>query len=89
MPETLERTRRDFLSRCSALGLSATLLPGVLWAKVAAGEEITAASIVAAAEVAGVELSEEDRALMLDGLKRQTALLTVLHGVRQIGRAHV
>lgn len=81
MPETLEATRRDFLTRCGALGLSATLLPGVLWAKVVAGEEITTASIAAAAEVAGVELSEEDRALMLDGLKRQTALLSVLHGV--------
>jgi hypothetical protein len=81
MPETLDRTRRDFLSHCGALGFGATLLPGVLWAKVAAGEEITAASIVAAAEVAGVEMSEEDRALMLDGLKRQTALLKVLHAV--------
>jgi Asp-tRNA(Asn)/Glu-tRNA(Gln) amidotransferase A subunit family amidase len=81
MPHTLDTARRAFLSHCGALGVGATLLPGVLWAKVAAGEEITAATIATAAEIAGVEFSDEDRALMLDGLKRQTAQLAVLHAI--------
>jgi Asp-tRNA(Asn)/Glu-tRNA(Gln) amidotransferase A subunit family amidase len=81
MPTALNAARRAFLARCGALGVTSTLFPGVLWAKVAAGEEITDASIVAAAEIAGVSFSDEDRALMLDGLKRQTAQLAALHAI--------
>jgi Asp-tRNA(Asn)/Glu-tRNA(Gln) amidotransferase A subunit family amidase len=81
MPATLNAARRAFLAHCSALGVGATLLPGVLWAKVVAGEEITAASIAAAAEIAGVTLTDEQRTQMVDGLKRQTAALTRLHAI--------
>lgn len=73
--------RREFLSQMAALGVGGTLLPGVLWTKVVAGEEITAATIATAAEIAGVEFTEEERALMLDGLKQQTARLTQLHAI--------
>jgi len=82
MHSRLDATRRDFLSRCGALGVSTTLFPGVLWSKVAAGEEITDASIVAAAEIAGVAFTDEDRALMLDGLKGQTRNLLALHEIK-------
>lgn len=82
MSSSLAAARRAFLSRCGALGVGSTLFPGVLWAKVAAGEEITDATIAAAAEVAGVSFSDEERALMLDGLKRQTAQLAALHAIR-------
>lgn len=81
MSQTLGAARRAFLERCGALGVASTLFPGVLWAKVAAGEEITDASIAAAAEVAGVSFSEEERALMLTGLKQQTAQLDALHRI--------
>lgn len=81
MPSSLAAARRAFLARCGALGVGSTLFPGVLWARVAAGEEITDATIVAAAEVAGVSFSDEERALMLDGLKRQTAQLAALHAI--------
>ena len=82
MSSSLAAARRAFLARCGALGVGSTLFPGVLWAKVAAGEEITDATIVAAAEVAGVSFSDEERALMLDGLKRQTAQLAALHAIK-------
>jgi Asp-tRNA(Asn)/Glu-tRNA(Gln) amidotransferase A subunit family amidase len=82
MSSSLAAARRAFLARCGALGVGSTLFPGVLWAKVAAGEEITDATIVAAAEVAGVTFSDEERALMLDGLKRQTGQLAALHAIR-------
>ncbi len=81
MSQTLGAARRAFLERCGALGLASTLFPGVLWAKVAAGEEITDASIAAAAEIAGVSFSDEERALMLTGLKQQTAQLDALHKI--------
>lgn len=81
MPLVLGEARRDFLARCGALGVGSTLFPGVLWAKVAAGEEITDASIVAAAEIAGVTFSDEERTLMLENLKRQTRQLEALHAI--------
>ena len=81
MSASLHEARRAFLARCGALGVGSTLFPGVLWAKVAAGEEITDASIVAAAEIAGVTFTEDERALMLEGLKRQTRQLDALHQI--------
>ncbi len=81
MSATLHAARRDFLARCSALGVASTLFPGVLWARVAAGEEITDASIVAAAEIAGVSFTDEERAQMLEGLRGQTRRLQALHAI--------
>lgn len=81
MSASLHEARRAFLARCGALGVGSTLFPGVLWARVAGGEEITDASIIAAAEIAGVTFTEDERALMLDGLKRQTRQLDALHQV--------
>jgi Asp-tRNA(Asn)/Glu-tRNA(Gln) amidotransferase A subunit family amidase len=73
--------RRRFLQVFSGLGLGSTLLPGVLWAKVAAGAEITDASIAAAEEIAGVTLTPEQRTLMLQRLKQQTGALAELFAV--------
>jgi Asp-tRNA(Asn)/Glu-tRNA(Gln) amidotransferase A subunit family amidase len=82
MSQTLAAARRDFLARCGALGVGSTLFPGVLWTQVSAGAEITDASIVAAAEIAGVSFTDEERALMLDGLKGQTRNLLALHEIK-------
>lgn len=81
MSQTLGAARRAFIERCGALGVASTLFPGVLWARVAGGEEITDASIIAAAEIAGVSFADEDRALMLAGLKTQTAQLAALQQI--------
>ena len=81
MTPPLSEARRAFLTHCSALGLGATLFPGVLWAKVAAGEEITEATIASAAELAGVSFTEEERAQMLEGVKRQAVQIQALHAV--------
>lgn len=74
-------SRREFLATLSTLGVAGGLFPGVLYATAASVEEITDATIVAAAEIAGVQFTEEERALMLDGLKRQTAQLQRLHRI--------
>ncbi|MDQ3082166.1 MAG: amidase family protein, partial [Gemmatimonadota bacterium] len=65
----------------SSIGLGSTLLPGVLWAKVADGAEITVASIAAAEEVAGLQFSDAERTMMLDGLKQQEQRIENLHKV--------
>jgi Asp-tRNA(Asn)/Glu-tRNA(Gln) amidotransferase A subunit family amidase len=81
MPISLAASRRAFLAHCSALGVGSTLLPGVLWARMLEGEEITAATLAAAAEVAGVSFTDEEREQMLAGVRRQTLQLQALHRV--------
>ena len=73
--------RRAFLTQLGALGVGSSLFSGVLWAKLTDGAALTDATIVAAAEVAGVEFTPEERALMLDGLRRQTQSLEALHRI--------
>jgi len=73
--------RREFMGYLSSVGLGGTLFPGVLWAKVASGMEITAATIADAAEVAGVEFDAEEREMMVDGLKVQAARIAALHKI--------
>jgi Asp-tRNA(Asn)/Glu-tRNA(Gln) amidotransferase A subunit family amidase len=73
--------RRRFLGYFSAIGLGGTLLPGVLWARTSAGEEITVATIACAEEIAGLKFSEEQRQQMVDGLKSQESQIELLHGI--------
>jgi Asp-tRNA(Asn)/Glu-tRNA(Gln) amidotransferase A subunit family amidase len=67
--------RRTFLAYFSSVGLSSTLLPGVLWARLQDEEEprITKEMLTDAEKVAGVEFSDEERELMLQGLNRNLA----------------
>jgi Asp-tRNA(Asn)/Glu-tRNA(Gln) amidotransferase A subunit family amidase len=73
--------RRKFLAYFSTIGLGTTLLPGVLWAKVAEGAEITVATIACAEEVAGLRFTDEQRQQMLDGLKSQEQQIEALHKI--------
>jgi Asp-tRNA(Asn)/Glu-tRNA(Gln) amidotransferase A subunit family amidase len=73
--------RRAFLGYFSALGLGSTLLPGVLWAAVSAGAEITAQSIAAAEEIAGVTFTEAQREAMVKDLQQQREQLDQLHAI--------
>ena len=73
--------RRKFLSYFSAVGLGSSLLPGVLWAKVAAGEDITPATIACAEEISGLKFTDEQRQQMVDGLKGQEAQIRQLHAI--------
>ncbi|HET7187909.1 MAG TPA: amidase [Gemmatimonadaceae bacterium] len=74
--------RRTFLGYFSAIGLGGTLLPGVLWSRVANGEEITVATIACAEEIAGLKFSDEQRQQMVDGLKSQESQIEQLHAVK-------
>ena len=77
MPQTLDR--RSFMGYFAGVGLSSTLFPGVLWAKLAAGAEITVETIASAEEVAGLHFDPAERELMLDGLKQQEQRIEALH----------
>lgn len=81
MDSVREIDRRSFMTYFSSIGLGGTLLPGVLWASVAEGTEITVASIAAAEEVAGLKFDDAERTMMLDGLKQQEQRIENLHKV--------
>jgi Asp-tRNA(Asn)/Glu-tRNA(Gln) amidotransferase A subunit family amidase len=82
MPLAAIHDRRRFLAYFSTIGLGTTLLPGVLWAKVADGAEITTATIACAEEIAGLKFTDEQRQQMVDGLKQQETQLEQLHAIK-------
>jgi Asp-tRNA(Asn)/Glu-tRNA(Gln) amidotransferase A subunit family amidase len=65
--------RRRFLSVCSSLGLTSTLLPGVLWAMGQDKPAITPELLASACKVAGLEVDEAQRKLMLKMFNEQLA----------------
>src|ERR1700693_3668822 len=79
MPTTLDR--RSFMGYFAGAGLTSTLFPGVLWAKLSAGADITVDTIASAEGVAGGPFDPAERELMLDGLKQQEQRIEALHKV--------
>jgi Asp-tRNA(Asn)/Glu-tRNA(Gln) amidotransferase A subunit family amidase len=73
--------RRAFMQYFASVGLGSTLLPGILWAEAASGADITATTIAAAEELAGLKFDEAERAMMLEGLKAQEGRLEALHKI--------
>jgi Asp-tRNA(Asn)/Glu-tRNA(Gln) amidotransferase A subunit family amidase len=73
--------RRTFMGYFASVGLGSTLLPGILWAKASDGMEITAATIAAAEELAGLRFDDAERAMMLDGLKFNEQRIEALHKI--------
>lgn len=71
--------RRAFMGYFASIGLGSTLLPGVLWARLTAGAEITKETIAAAEEISGVHFTDDQRAMMLANLKRQAQSIDALH----------
>jgi Asp-tRNA(Asn)/Glu-tRNA(Gln) amidotransferase A subunit family amidase len=84
--------RRRFLTACSAAGVANTLLPGALLAlasqpataqtsdaaKQATSSKITAQMIDAAAVIAGITLTDEQKSMMLSDLKSQRETVTAI-----------
>ena len=61
--------RRCFLGYFGTLGLTSTLFPGALWAQTTGGERrITAEMVDAAAGLAGLDFTEEQRQEMVEGI---------------------
>jgi Asp-tRNA(Asn)/Glu-tRNA(Gln) amidotransferase A subunit family amidase len=69
---TKQLSRRRFTAYLSGLGLTSTLLPGVLWAKLQDGEtmKITEGMLAEAERLAGLDFTEHERDLMVEGLNR-------------------
>jgi Asp-tRNA(Asn)/Glu-tRNA(Gln) amidotransferase A subunit family amidase len=77
-------TRRRFLGYFSSVGLSSTLLPGVLWAKLQEEKSarVTSAMLKDALAVAGLDFSDEQREAMLNGVNQNLERYAELRRVR-------
>ncbi|SVC36373.1 uncharacterized protein METZ01_LOCUS289227, partial [marine metagenome] len=66
------QSRRSFLTYFSSMGLSSTLLPGVLWGcmQEAEEQEVTLAMTRAAAQVAGLDFNEEELEMIVEGVNQ-------------------
>ena len=69
------------MSFFSGLGLSETLYPGVLWSRVQDEDKVTKEMLVDAEAVAGLEFSDEERELMLEGLNDNLEAYELLRSV--------
>ena len=88
----LTASRRRFLGVCSAVGLGQTLLPGVLWGMSAqapnagpgapALSPITPEMIDAAAAIAGIAVTADQKAMMLDGLVKMRDSVMVIRSMK-------
>ena len=82
MPHTAH-TRRQFIGYFSSIGLSSTLLPGVLWSQVQEQQatKVTPEMLQHALAVAGLEFSDDEREAILNGVNQN---LTRYAELRQI-----
>src|SRR5438270_559449 len=78
-----DRSRRQFIGYFSSIGLSSTLLPGVLWSQVQEQQAttVTPEMLKHALAVAGLEFSDEQRDAILNGVNQN---LTRYAELRQI-----
>src|SRR5690242_6310414 len=95
--------RRNFLAVCSTVGVAGTLLPGILYTLAARAEQqesepshkappITSEMLEAAAVLAGVPLTADQRAMMLDGLNQQRdsySAIRALHIPNRVAPAYI
>ena len=70
-----QKARRQFMGYFSGVGLSATLFPGVLWARLQDADEtqVTSTMMHEAASLAGLEFNDEEYALMMDEVNKNLA----------------
>src|SRR5215813_272074 len=82
--KNLYETRRRFMAHFAGIGLGASLVPGVLWARMqdAGAQSITLAMITDALRVAGLDnFSEQEREAMVQAANRSLTNYQALHNL--------
>lgn len=80
----LDVSRRSFMAGFARLGLSATLLPGVLWSRMGAAgtETLTVAMLKDAARLSGLEFSDEECEVILQSVNGNLNRIVALHAIK-------
>lgn len=84
MSKKSQLTRRKFFGYFSGIGISSTLFPKILWSKLQDKEEvpeITKEMIQQAEKLAGLEFTNEERDMMLDGVNDYLKAYETLHSI--------
>ena len=83
--KNVDETRRRFMATFAATSLGATLVPGVLWARVqdAGASKVSLAMVTDALKLSGIDLPEEEKANIVDTANRN------LTGVEAIRKNHI
>ncbi|HYB95683.1 MAG TPA: amidase [Vicinamibacterales bacterium] len=73
--ERVDRTRRRFMAAFASTGLGATLVPGVLWARLqdSGAQRVSLAMVNEALKLAGVEVSDEEKNGLVESANRNLA----------------
>lgn len=81
--KNIDETRRRFMATFAATSLGATLVPGVLWARVqdAGASKVSLAMVTDALKLSGIDLPEEEKANIVDTANRN---LTAVEAIRKI-----
>jgi Asp-tRNA(Asn)/Glu-tRNA(Gln) amidotransferase A subunit family amidase len=81
MTETPTYDRRAFMAYFGSIGLGSTLLPGVLWAQLQQQEQpaITTQMVASAEQIAGIHLTEDERAEITQALEQTRNAIDALH----------
>ena len=79
------QSRRRFLGYFSGIGLSSTLMPGALWAKVRESQDakIMPEMVKAASQVAGLDFNEEELEMIFEGVNQS------LERIEEIRETHL
>src|SRR5258708_39973809 len=74
--------RRKFIAACSTLGLTSTLLPGVLWPRAEEKGKIPRAMIDHAAAIADVPIADSYKEAMLETLNGYTQSYDAIYALK-------
>src|SRR5438876_2986290 len=82
MPD-LNETRRRFITHFAGLGLGATLVPGIVWARMqdAGAKKLTAAMVADAMKLSGIDFNEADLKSMVDAANQNLTRYEELRAV--------
>ena len=83
MANKTKLTRRNFFAYISGLGISSTLFPKILWANLQdeKKQQITKEMILNAEKIAGLEFTDQEREMMLDGVNGYVEAFETLHSI--------
>ncbi|MDP1570503.1 MAG: amidase [Vicinamibacterales bacterium] len=81
--QTLDRTRRRFMTHFAGLGLASTLAPGILWARMqdAGAQTLTLTMVTDALKLSGIEATEEEAKDILESANRTLTQIEELRAI--------
>ena len=80
---SIDETRRRFLAQFSAMGLSTTLLPGVLWAEMqqSGAQQITQDMLKTALTMSGLSFTDDDQKAMVQQVNQNLTRMSELRAI--------